>query len=222
MRYNGKNRQTGDVRVQRYFAWFGLKGSLVLTILLSLLAGVLAAIHPSQARLLCFAAMAMSSAGDIFLMHFECIETRFRNFFVIGAAFFMLAHVLYALCYGMLAAAAGAAGVNAGTWAALCIAGVCFLYFTAVCARRRDFSSYPLALTYLLIISLNCASVFTYSAAAFASKPAALTAAAGAASFLLSDLIIGLGLLADDHRLDHLIWWFYPVGQILLIVMAGG
>lgn len=211
----------GENDMDQYFRCFGLPGSFVLTVLMSLYALVLAVLHPSQARLLCLAAMLMSSVGDIFLMRFKGLDRIFPNYFVIGAAFFMAAHLLYMGCYALKIRQSGAPFWNGGVIAAAAIALACFVYFTGVCARRHDFSSYPLALAYLVVITLNCACIFSYSFSAFAAHPAAIAAAAGALSFLLSDLIIGLGMLAGINRYDDLIWWLYPVGQVLIITMAG-
>ena len=88
--------------------------------------------------------------------------------------------------------------------------------FLAVCKNR---SQLPLAVTYLAIITLNCMSVFSYAWAR--GTAGGWMAAVGALSFLISDLIIGLGMLLNITRYDDLIWWFYPIGQALLILGAG-
>lgn len=204
--------------MNKYFAWFGLKGSLVLTTLLSASALILAAGFRTPARWLCFAAMLMSSVGDIFLMHFKAIEHRIPNYFVVGAAFFMLAHVLYTVCFGMRIRAAGAAYMNGGAVIAIVIAAACLIGFASACKNPAQL---PLAIAYLVIIALNCTTVFSYAWAAGWGRPMALLAAVGAACFLASDLIIGLGLLVRVHRYDYLIWWLYPIGQALLIAGAG-
>ena len=205
--------------MDRYFAWFGLKGSLVLTVLLSAFALALAAVSSSTVRWLCFAAMLMSSIGDIFLMHFQVIERHVPNDFAAGAGCFMLAHLLYTACFGRKISAAGFGYFNGGTAAALAIAAGCLIYFLFVCGNR---SQLPLALIYLAIILLNCATVFSYAWSRGIGSPLALLAAVGAVCFLASDLVIGLGVLVNEHRFDYLIWWLYPIGQILLIVGADG
>ena len=204
--------------MEKHFAWFGLKGALVLTMLLSASALVSAAAVPSTARWLCFAAMLMSSVGDIFLMHFNAIERNIPNYFLFGAAFFMLAHLLYTACFSVKIRASGAAYFNGGAVIALIIAAACLVYFLSVCQNK---SQLPLALVYLAIITLNCMTVFSYAWSSGIGKPLALVAAVGALSFLASDLIIGFGLLANIHRYDWLIWWLYPIGQALLIAGVG-
>lgn len=49
--------------MQKYFEWFGLPGSFVLSMLLSLFALVMALIFPTGDRMLCLAAMAFSTMG---------------------------------------------------------------------------------------------------------------------------------------------------------------
>lgn len=202
--------------MNRYFAWFGLRGSLVLTLLMSAYALSMALIFPSPMRWLCFAAMFMSSMGDVFLMRLGRIEEIFPNYFVIGVAFFMLAHLLYTACFGLKIRLGGAAYFNGGTIIALVIAVVCLVYFTGICQNKGQ---YPLAVTYLIVITLNCMTVFSYAWSQ--ARPLALLAAVGALSFLTSDLIIGLGMLAGITRYDYLIWWLYPIGQLLLITGVG-
>lgn len=208
--------------MNHYFSWFGLPGSFVLTILLSLLALVLALLSPSPSRWFCFAAMAASSIGDIFLMRFHGLERIFPNYFVIGAAFFMLAHLLYFNTYRLLAKKHSYPFMNTGVIIIAVIAVICLVYFTVICTQRAhfDWRRYFLAMIYLCMISLGSSMIFSYSFSHMHVNPFSLIAAIGALSFLISDLIIGLGLLAGIPRFDHLIWWFYPIGQVLIILFA--
>lgn len=204
--------------MNKYFAWFGLNGSLVLTMLLSMAALAGALTIPSLARWLCFAAMLLSSVGDIFLMHFEVIERNVPNYFIFGAASFMVAHLLYTACFSLKIRQAGYAYFNGGVIIALIIAVVCLVYFVSICQNKGQL---PLAIAYLAIITLNCMTVCSYAWSNGVGHPLALIAAVGALSFLASDLIIGFGLLANIHRYDYLIWWLYPIGQALLILGVG-
>ena len=85
--------------MDQYFRWFGLPGSVVLTGLMSVLALVRAVLQPTTARWVCFAAMFLSSIGDVFLARFAGLDRIFPNYFVIGAGFFMAAHLVYLLCF---------------------------------------------------------------------------------------------------------------------------
>ena len=207
--------------MNRYFAWFGLPGSLVLTMSMSLYALVLALCFRTPVRWLCFAAMLLSSVGDIFLMRLNGLQRIFPNYFTIGAVFFMLAHVLYACCFALRIHQAGARFLNAGTAAALALCGACFVYFLHLGVSTKSWGDLPLVMGYLVVISIACVSVFSCAGALGRQHPLAILAAVGAVSFMASDAIIGLGMLTDNSRLDHLIWWLYPIGQILLITGAG-
>jgi uncharacterized membrane protein YhhN len=203
-----------------YFAWFGLPGTFVLTVLMSALALVLALLRPSAHRWLCFAAMAFSTGGDLFLTNFRGLGN-LPNSFVIGACLFGIAHVLYLLTYRKLSALRGYPTLNRfGLIPALLAAVGSVAFFTYMCARRSDFSMFPLCMAYLVLISANTATILSYAASAFRKRPAAIFAALGAVSFFISDFIIGLDMLAGIPGFGHLIWWYYPIGQILIISSA--
>ncbi len=207
--------------MNRYFACFGLPGSLVLTGLMSLLALVLALCFPTPARWLCLAAMLFSSVGDIFLMHLPVIEKKLPNFFVFGAASFMVAHVLYALCYARLIRQSSAAIFNPGSAVMIAIAAAAAVWFIVSARKLGRMDQLPLILAYIVMISLDAGMIFSYAWSQGLSNPLAVLAAIGAVSFFVSDLIIGLGLVMGITRYDHLIWWYYPIGQILMILGVG-
>ena len=206
--------------MDKYFCWFGLPGSMVLTTLLSSFALIRALCDPTPIRFLCFAAMALSSIGDLFLARLKPLKDRFRNCFSIGAAFFMGAHLVYAVCFSMKGRALQSHFWNAGTLAALLLGAVVFLAFFLLLVRYKRTDSLLLIVIYLICILLNCTVVFSYGWSAGLTSFSAICAVLGVFGFLLSDLIIGLGLVSRIHRLDFLIWWLYPIGQTLLILGA--
>lgn len=207
--------------MQHYFAWFGLPGSFVLTCLLSLFSLVLAVLFPSPARWICLGAMLLSSAGDIFLMRFRGLDRVFPNYFLIGAAFFMAAHLVYAACFAVKIHTCSADFWNLGASFMLGIAIFCFIFFSHACMTHGKSDTFPLIAVYIAIISVNCAMVFSYGWSQGARNPLAIAAVLGVVSFFVSDLIIGLGMAMGNHRYDHLIWVFYPIGQFLLIAGVG-
>ena len=207
--------------MDKYFRWFGLPGAVVLTSLLSAFALFRAVAAPTPMRFVCFAAMALSSVGDVFLAHLKSLHARFRNCFLIGAVFFMAAHLLYVLAYGMkLFHTAGALPWNTGTTAALLIGLSAFCLLLTLSIKSGRTKNLSLIAVYLFIILLNCSAVFTYAFAQGFSSPSAVCAALGVLSFLLSDLVIGLNLAGNIHRFDRFLWWLYPIGQALLILGA--
>lgn len=207
--------------MDRFFRCFGLPGSLVLTGAMSLLALVLALCFPTPARWLCFAAMLLSSVGDIFLMHLPVIEKKLPNYFLYGAAAFMAAHLIYALCYARLIRQSGAAVMNPGAVMMALIAVIVAAWFVFSARKLGRMDQLPLILVYIVMISLDAAMVFSYAWSQGIANPIAILAAVGAVSFFVSDLIIGLGMVMGVSRYDHLIWWYYPIGQILMILGVG-
>lgn len=206
--------------MNRYFACFGLPGSFVLTMLLSLLSLISALTKPCPARWLCFAAMIMSSVGDIFLMRFRGLNRWFPNYFIWGAGAFMIAHIIYAFSYRLLAKSKGFSFMNGGVVIAILMILASIFYCLYLCKGSGKYSNFPLCVIYLLVIGINCASIFSYSWAAFLKQPWSILAAVGAVSFFISDFIIGLGLLANISRYDRFIWWYYPIGQFLIILFC--
>ena len=162
-----------------YFRWFGLPGAVVLTSLLSSFALLRAILAPTPAHWVCFAAMALSSVGDVFLAHLKKLNARFKNCFLIGAVFFMAAHLVYILCYGMKWTAAGAVSLNGGTAVAGCIGLAAFMLMLTLSIRRHNTKALPLILVYLSVILLNCTVVFSYAAAQGLTSASGLCAAAG-------------------------------------------
>ena len=206
--------------MNKFFAWFGLPGTFVLTMLMSALALVLALLRPSKHRWLCFAAMALSSIGDLFMTGFMDLDEIFSNSFTIGAVLFMAAHVMYFFTYRTIIKKKGYKIFNGCIVAALAIAAVCFVYFTIMCVQRQNFGMYPLCMIYLCMIISSVSMIFSYTWSDFKVRPMVCLAAIGAVSLYLSDLIIGLDVLAGNTQFNFLIWWLYPIGQILIIANA--
>ena len=133
----------------------------------------------------------------------------------------MVAHLLYALCYARLIRQSGAAIWNPGAMLMVCIAALVAAWFVFSAGKRGRMDQLPLILAYIVMISLDAAMVFSYAWSQGIANPLAILAAAGAVSFFVSDLIIGLGMVMSVSRYDHLIWWYYPIGQILMILGVG-
>ena len=110
------------------------------------------------------------------------------------------------------------ATAGGGMVTAVVIAVVCLVYFTVICHQRNDFSMYFLCLLYLIVITVNCATVFSYAWSAVKKKPYLIFCAVGALSFFISDMLLGLEVLAGIYDYSFLVWWFYPIGQIIIII----
>lgn len=202
----------------RYFSWFGLSGKLVLSGLMSLLAVGLLVGFPSAQRLFVAAAMALSSCGDAAMVASNKNESRQKMLFALGAAFFAVAHLCYIKAYLTVAETAGVTPPNMGTYAGavLFLAGVfCLLLFLIL--GKTTFLRLLGALAYLAVICLNCTVIFTYAIGVGGRH---LLAGVGALSFFVSDFLIGLKVFGGvrSDKANEAVWWFYPIGQILLIV----
>lgn len=209
--------------MSRYFAWFGLPGSLVLTLLLSLFALCLAVMRGGADRWICFFAMILSSCGDIFLMNLDFIKSRFENYFVIGAVFFMISHLVYAAAFLRLSRDHGYSTGGTGLVCSVIVSLIALAVVLLLMVKNGTYtlSALLLCVIYLGIITVNMACVFSFSFhAASAGHFWRLISAAGVLSFFISDCIIGLDILCGISSFGHLIWWFYPIGQFLLLIAA--
>ena len=205
--------------LNRYFRWFGLPGSLVLTGLLSLLALGMALGWPSWPRWLCAAGMLCSSLGDVILMHYRPITDRlpFRSFEA-GATAFMVAHGFYIAAFGTASARLGEISLPALVAGALLFCALLVLLLVLHCRNTQAKPGMTLlCVLYLAVISTCCTVVFTF---AWNCGAWGLISALGATLFLASDAVIGFGQVGGIHipHASAIIWWLYPLGQLGLIL----
>lgn len=196
--------------MDKYFKIGNLPGTAVLTILLSLFALLLALLFPSRHRTLVFLAMVISSIGDFLLMSTEK-NSALR--FILGAVAFMLAHVLYAFAYGSRLTPLS---LNAGvifTLSVFVLGAIAILYMYN--KGNASAATLVLVLIYFLVICIANLAVSLYT---FSVGGLAIFALIGSVCFILSDFFIGMSLLVQNSSTGHLIWWFYPIGQLLLIL----
>lgn len=209
------------IKMNRYFAWFGLSGTLVLTLLLSLTALVLALCYRTKDRLLCAIGMLLSSGGDIVLAGLFGIAERFPGiYFYLGTGFFILGHLLYIAAYRAKTRAAGCRIYNRGFWCGVIFTAFVFAFLTVYMLSAKVFPGiqmYGLCLVYTIIIGANLSVIWSY---AYTRRGIHMLAALGVLIFFVSDLIIGAGRLCGIEQFDFLIWWLYPIGQFLMIVFA--
>ncbi len=209
----------------RFFNRTKVPGKMMLSLHILGLAAVLAVVFRTSDRILCAFAMLFSSFGDYMLID-ELEERRksrkIKNAFILGGAFFMVAHVLYVLTFFTQLKKTGAelSSLNAGSYTAIGIAAALVILFAVICGVKKDFSKYPLLLAYVLLLTADCYAALTYGAAAFPKVPLSLLAPVGAVSFMLSDLILGLDMIGGIKKFAPYLWWFYPIGQLLMIIAA--
>lgn len=191
----------------------------MLTCLMSLYALVMAVIFRSPDRWICFAAMFVSSLGDIVLMNFKGLMNRSKiPKLYIGAVLFMIAHVLYFFSYLNLIRAGEFSYINAGFIIAIIICAAALISLSVLFTKNSaPLATYIIAFIYVIVIALASTAIFSLS---FSMGKLYLIAALGSLSFIVSDYFIGLNALGGISRYEHLIWWFYPIGQILIITFA--
>lgn len=204
----------------RWFRWFGQPGTFVLTMLLSLTALVLALVRRTPQQALCCAGMLASTVGDLINTNWRGIGRRlpFPALYG-GAGCFAVAHVFYTVAFA--AELRGAHWRNAGFWAAVVCVLAAGVLVSVLCFRQKNVNrlTYAVCLVYLCFVGSTLAAAFACGAAVGGLR---LLAAAGALSFFVSDLLIGLNVLCGMQQ-DFIIkgvWWFYPIGQLLLIVFV--
>ena len=187
--------------------------------LLSLLAVILFLRDRKEERKLCMAAMILSSMGDVFMtdvMQMGAAAT------YPGAAFFILAHIVYAVCFFRAGKRNNCKIRNRGFISGLCLAAAAVLFLTVLMLVKTGQIQpmyFPL-LGYIAFITLNLISQFSYG---FSRKgryyflPAAMTL------FLISDLLVFLPMLdivQESVIYNIIIWLLYLPAQLLIILFS--
>lgn len=206
----------------RWFRWFRQPGTFVLTVLLSLTALVLALVRRTPQQVLCCAGMLASTMGDLINTNWRGMGSRlpFPALYG-GAACFAVAHSFYTAAFAAVLRSGGLPLVNTGfLLAAVCVlAAGALVSVLCFCQKNVNRLTYAVCLVYLCFVGSTLAAAFACGAA---DGGLHLLAAVGALSFFVSDLLIGLNVLCgvqNDFVLKG-VWWFYPIGQLLLIVFV--
>lgn len=193
------------------------KTKILISISLVVLALVLCTAFPNEFdRRICLIAMLFSFIGDICL---NCmpINKRPHKLLYTGAFFFMIAHLVYASAYTFMIHNTGKEFVTPGAYIAYAIMVIIFLVSIICIYITRTTTKFPMIvvfLLYLTIVSMNFITICSYS---YSFKSLSFI---GAASFLISDYIIGIETIfkIKSNTLRKLVWIFYPIGQILILI----
>ncbi len=196
-----------------------VSGKVILSFFILILSVMMFFIFRTSDMKLCFYPMAFSFIGDFALNFSPDIEKRPKEWFLVGGASFVVAHVFYCFAYGTKCAEKGfpAFGTGAIVMAAIMVAIT--IYFIVKAKETRKSGIFFLGMLYLWITSINYMVVFSYSISVKSIESLALI---GGLLFLASDVIIGLEQLTGlkSKLARELVWWFYPIGQIILVIMA--
>ena len=187
------------------------------SVFLSVLAIVLFLQNHGEERKLCMIAMIISSAGDVFMTDVLLLGSAGT---IPGAAFFILAHIVYAVCFIRAAKSNSCKIVNKGFFAGvgLVVFATALLTVLMFAVTGQLQSMYLPLLAYLAFIGLNLVSQFSYG---FSKKgkfyflPVAMTL------FLISDLLVFFPMLAivqESVAYNLLIWALYLPAQLLIIL----
>ena len=190
---------------------------LFISTLLLVLSGVMFKIRLNSIDgFICFIAMLFSFLGDIAL---NCVPIKKRphSLLYIGAGFFMVSHLIYALAFSLLINSSSLSFFNIGSFLAIGVLVIIITFTIHIMSKNKNNLRKMMIFvfsTYLCIIGINLITIFSYSwiFGAFTWI--------GAVSFLISDYIIGIENIfkIKSDTLRKLVWIFYPIGQILILV----
>lgn len=190
---------------------------IVISTLLLILAIAMCAFRPeSIASKICIGAMLCSFIGDI-VLNCTPLEKRSHLRLYIGAFYFMISHVIYALAYYVLITQLQVSFLNDGAFAAIVIMVLLF-GMAILCMKMTQVSLKPamifVFLLYILVISISFVTIYSYS------RSSGAISFVGATLFLISDYIIGIENVfrIKSDTLRKLVWICYPIGQAIIIV----
>lgn len=192
---------------------------MIMTALLSILAVVLFCLNKkSKTRLYCMIAMLLCSVGDVFMTNLFKIDS-FASL-VIGASSFMAGHVFYGLMFMKLSKQAGGKVKNKGF-----VAGIIFMLVTLAIQEILGWT-YPqekntmmllLVPVYIALIGFHLSMAYSYGYKIKGVRgfllPASITL------FYATDVWIFLNMF-NICNIEHLIWYFYPLGQLGIILLS--
>ena len=190
-------------------------GKIVLSFLILLLSVIMMAIFRTKDRALCTIAMLFSFLGDMALNFRD--EKKSNKSFLIGGICFSVSHILYFLAYCQLIKRGHYSYFNNGV--VFSVITLLMITVMMVSVSNKKSKKLAIAIAYLWISGINYITISSYS---FSAQSIASIACIGGLFFLLSDVIIGLEQLANikSKTLRELVWWFYPIGQIIIIIFA--
>ena len=194
-------------------------GKVILSGFMVLLSLVMLAIFGTGHRLLCVVAMLFSFIGDYVLDYNSSHGNKSLKLFATGGFAFIIAHFVYFWAYCTKIKTHGFSFFNSGVVIAVLILALTTLVITAKAQNTRGTKLFYFCLAYLWLTGINYMAVFSY---AVSINNLECLAMLGGLSFLASDVIIGcerlLGVRSKFAR--EMVWWLYPIGQILLIAMG--
>ena len=190
---------------------------VILSFVLSLFAFVMYTVYKNTNRKMCMFAMFASTFGDMFMTDIFNIGLMSTYF---GATFFIISHIIYALCFILSSRKKNYKYFNIGFYL-----GVITVTFTAIALTlmmiiktRNVHDMYISLLLYLFFIGLNLVSQYSY---AYSEKGYRLFLILGMLLFLISDFLVFLPMLnicQESMQYNDFIWFTYVPAQLLIII----
>ena len=195
-----------------------VSGKIVLSFLMLLLSIILFAMFNTFSKLICVFAMMFSFFGD-FALNYHHKENSGKTRFILGGFFFAFAHLFYFVAYANKIHFHGFNYFNIGALLMILILKTMTIFFLRDNKSEIKSKLSIFALIYLWISGINYVTVSSYAFSIHSLESIALI---GGLSFLVSDVIIGFERLAGlkSKVARELVWWLYPIGQIILITCA--
>ena len=195
-----------------------IPGKITLSFIMFLFSVGLYSIFKTTDRGFCIIAMLFSFIGDISLNYNPNHDKQSKKAFIVGGIAFIFAHIFYCITYYQKIMENKFELFNMGSIFAIAV--LVFVTVLAMVLNQQSSSKlFAFILIYIWVTGINYITIFSY---AFSAKSIESLIILGSLLFLTSDVIIGLekitGLKSKIAR--ELVWWFYPIGQIILIAMA--
>lgn len=168
-------------------------------------------------RKYCMLAMLSSTLGDIFMTDIVKMGSSSTYF---GAFFFIVAHIIYAVCFIKASKDKGYKFINLGFYFGLIVSLIVFAFLTFLMYSKTKAVQgmyFPL-LGYFAFIVFNLLSQFSY---AYNEKGTRLFLMLGMLLFIVSDFLVFLPLLnvvQESISYNDLIWFTYIPAQLLIII----
>ena len=195
-----------------YFQRFICDFNMLISFGLVIFSLILALVLKKPTNVLRFVAMTFGFLGDLALAFYILGP----HSFLWGVAFFIICHVFYFLSYKKEIKNL----FNKGFWIGetiilLFIIGLIIVSCLYPYPEPYSYFKLGICIFYGLIIGFVCSAVTAcaYEKRSFLS----ILNVIGIISFIISDFIIGIGMMSSLH-ISRLIWIFYPIGQFLLIL----
>ncbi len=193
-------------------------GKIILSFLMLLLSGFLFVAIKSSDKIICVLGMVFAFMGDIFL-NYPPNDLKDEFDILLGGSAFAMAHLIYCISYAIKITRNGFSYFNFGVVFAIILLLAITVYFIYKTKNTSKKKRLYMAIAYLWITGINYITIFSYS---FSAKSIESLAMLGGILFLASDVIIGLEKLNNlkSKLARELVWWLYPIGQMLIIIMA--